>query len=87
MAAGRRSAHPVPPFAHLFKHGVMEGQEEDMRRAGELLEKYLRTMSYEAYSGMPAPHGDTHGSTDPLPASATEDVEMLGWVAFQRADE
>lgn len=83
MAAGRRSAHPVPGFAQLFKRG----QEEDMRRAGELLEAYLLSMSYEAYNGMPAPHGTTHGGSDPLPDAATEDVEMLGWLAFQRADE
>jgi hypothetical protein len=86
MAAGRRSAHPVPPFGRLFKQGLQEGQAEDMRRAGELLERYLRGMSLEAYNGLPAPHGSTHGDSDPLPDTAYEDAELLAWVSFQRAD-
>jgi hypothetical protein len=83
MAVGRRSVHPVPDFQHLFK----QGKEEDMRRAGKLLEDYLLSMAHASYNGLPAPHGDTHISADPLPSEATEEAELMGWLAFQRADE
>lgn len=60
MARGRRAPEPSPALRRLTP--------EEQERAQE---RFNRSLS-AGYSGLPAPHGDTHGPNggDPLPAGS-----------------
>jgi len=60
MAVDRRNPKRPPPLADLLPR--------DPRRAGALLEKYLKKLGIGAYIGLPAPHAHTHapGEDDAL---------------------
>lgn len=77
MTIGRRPPGNVPGFEQLMN----KGGPQDLRRVGALLDQAFLHMGESSYNGLPnTPDGE---STE----AKLDQVEMLGWLAWQRADE
>jgi len=84
MALGRRRPPPVPPIKQILGRS----KDPDLRRAGAKLEEFLKYSGRAQYLGLPPDH--THsssGSGGTIPVTAYEQAELIGWMAWMKADE
>jgi hypothetical protein len=80
MTIGRRPPYPPPGFEQLMN----KGGPQDFRKVGALLEQYLHHLSETSYNGLPNNPGGSGGETT---EELVEQAEMLGLIAWQKADE
>jgi len=77
MTIGRRK--PPPPTG--IRRNMEKEGDQNMRRAGVIIEDRLRRQGHAGYLGLPAPHSHT-GAGEGGDLEVVESAELLSWVAL-----